>query len=415
MAGVSEARRQCHEMVINREIDLSQSGASSVARPPVLLFVVNVGWFFLSHRLPLALRAASVGFEVHVATITESESEEHDIRGAGLWFHRLRGKRGAASLLDDIRQFADVLRLTRRLRPSLIHAVTAKPIVFAGLASRLLGGIPLVGALTGLGYLYIDEVRRQRDRRLLEQLMRWALGGSHTRLILQNEEDTDLLVSRKVVCPRIVRIVPGSGVDTNRFVALNVPTEPPVVLLPARMLEDKGVREFCEAARLIHQDGLDARFVLAGGLDLKNPAAIGEAELLGLAQRCGVEWWGHQSDMRSVYEVSTIVCLPSYREGLPKCLIEAASVGRAIVATDVPGCRAIVRHELEGLLVPAKDAVALARAIETLLRDKALRDRLATAARQRACAEFDIRLVLDATLAVYDELVSLRLSGPKLV
>lgn len=368
-----------------------------------MLFVVNVGWFFLSHRLPLALYAKQCGFKVHVAATTETPGEADRIRAAGLVFHLLRGKRGSAGIFQELMQFIDIIKLIKLIRPQVIHAVTAKPIVLAGIAARFTRGTVLVGALTGLGYLFVDEGRDRLKRWFTGRLLGFALAGQRSRLVVQNAHDRNLLVDSRIVRFESVRVVPGSGVDTEYFTSDTQPAGTPVVLLSARMLRDKGIEEFCLAAKQINAQGVCARFVLVGGMDLHNPAAISEMELMRLVGDCGVEWWGVQSDMRKVIEGATIVCLPSYREGLSKSLIEAASMGRAIVTTDVPGCRDVIRHDVEGLLVPARDWLSLAAAIRRLLADSALRDRLARAAQLRARTEFDVRKIVAATVQIYSE------------
>ena len=184
------------------------------------------------------------------------------------------------------------------------------------------------------------------------------------------------------------------------------PTGPPVVVLPARMLRDKGVVEFVTAARTLLASGIAARFVLAGSADPDNPAGLSEAELRSLSADGSVEWWGHRDDMAEVLRQAHVVVLPSYREGLPKALVEAAASGRPIVATDVPGCREVVRHEWNGLLVPVRDSAALARAIDRLLRDAGERSRMGARGRERVEDAFSDRRVIGETLAVYAESIA---------
>jgi glycosyltransferase involved in cell wall biosynthesis len=240
--------------------------------------------------------------------------------------------------------------------------------------------------------------------------MRLALGGERARLILQNPDDVRFF-ERTGISPRArIRLIAGSGVDCARFLPPapgheRAAGEALRVVLAARMLWDKGVDEFVNAARLLKAENRNLRFVLAGSPDPGNPASIPEQALLEWQASGLVEWLGHVDDMPTLLAGADIVALPSYREGLPKSLIEAAACARPLITTDVPGCREVVTNGVDGLLVPARDATALARAIARLQDDPALAHRLGLAAREKALAEFDERIVIARTLAVYDEVV----------
>ncbi|MGE3599664.1 MAG: glycosyltransferase family 4 protein [Dehalococcoidia bacterium] len=371
---------------------------------PRLLFIVNVAWFFTSHRLPLALAARQAGYEVHVAAAVEGPDEAEAIRQAGLPFHQIRGTRGRGHTLKDLAMFVDILRVIRHVRPDIVHAITAKPIVFAGIASRLGRVRVFVAALTGLGYLYVDDSRHRLLRALVTRLVGLALSKRGARLIVQNRDDAEVLLRSGVVSREQVVLIAGSGVDTRRLVVVPEPPAPPLVILPARMLRHKGIEQFCAAARTLRDDGVVARYALVGGLDLHNPAGIHEAELTDLCRGSGVEWWGYRSDMQDVLAGCHIVCLPSfYREGVPKSLLEAAAVGRAIVTTDVPGCRDVVKDGVDGLVVPPRDPVRLADALRRLIEDADLRRMLGRAAAERVRREFDVGFVVDRTLRTYQD------------
>lgn len=370
-----------------------------------LLYVVNVAWFFTSHRLPLAMAAKRAGYEVHVAATVEGAGEVEAIEAAGFRFHRLRGARGGGNPFADVLTLFDTTRVITRIRPHAIHAITAKPIIFSGIVRRFAGVRAFVGAMTGLGFLFIDMSRRRLLRGLVAWAMRLGLGGDNARLIVQNMHDAGVLVSAGAVNSRRVVHIAGSGVDLERFVPAPEPGGVVNVVLPARMLRDKGVVEFCEAARIVRSRGVEARFLLAGGLDPYNPAGLGQSDLESLQSNCGVEWLGQVEDVPKLFRSCHIVCLPSYREGLPKALIEAAACARALVTTDVPGCRDVVSDDVHGLVVPARDAAALAVALERLILDRQLRERCAAAALARARSEFDVRSVIERTLALYAALL----------
>ena len=212
---------------------------------------------------------------------------------------------------------------------------------------------------------------------------------------------TSIFVTGGLVPPLNAVLIRGAGVDLDRFHPAPEPPPPVTVLLPARMLRDKGVFEFLAAAKRLGERGLGARFLLAGGVDSENPAAISEAELRLAAQTAGVQWLGHRTDMASLLGQTHVVCLPSYREGLPLALLEAAAAGKAIVATDVPGCREIVIDGLTGLLVRARDVQELATALEALILDPELRGRLGAEARAFCAKNFGVEAVIKATLELY--------------
>jgi glycosyltransferase involved in cell wall biosynthesis len=227
------------------------------------------------------------------------------------------------------------------------------------------------------------------------------LDAPNSRLIVQNPDDLALFTHSGMVQANRVVVIRGSGVDPLRFPAQPEPEGTPLVVLPARMLRDKGVREFVDAARRLREQGVAARFALVGDPDPESPASIAEAQLEQWAAQGVVEYWGWRNDMVEVYRQCHLVCLPSYREGLPKALIEAAACGRAIVTCDVAGCREVVRDGDNGLLVPVRDSAALAAALRRLIEDAGLRSRMGQRSRERAVAEFSLQRVIADTLALY--------------
>jgi glycosyltransferase involved in cell wall biosynthesis len=243
-------------------------------------------------------------------------------------------------------------------------------------------------------------------RPLVRLLMRAAMDGRNARLILQNPDDVALFEQASLIQPQRIRLIPGSGVDCQRFVPAAERVERPfTVLLPARLLWDKGLAEYVEAARLLRAEGRDIVFQLAGEPDAGNPAAVPVNTVQEWVNAGLVQWLGHVGDMPALFQTVDAVILPSYREGLPKGLIEAGACGLPLVTTDVPGCREVVEDGVSGLLVPVKDASALAVAIARLQDDRELCARLGQAARQKALAEFDEKIVIARTLDVYRELL----------
>jgi glycosyltransferase involved in cell wall biosynthesis len=330
------------------------------------------------------------------------------LRLLGFDWRPLPMDRRSLNPLRELSLLLHLVRLFRREQPGLVHGFTIKCAVYGSLAARIAGVPARVNAVAGMGYVFTSEDTKARILRpIVRTLMRLALGGRNARLILQNPDDVALFEHAGLVAPERIRLIPGSGVDCARFSPdpARIPGERMRVLLPARLLRDKGLAEFAEAARLLRERNIPVDMLLAGDPDPGNPAAVTEAEVRAWAEAGILEWLGHVDDMPALLRSVDVVALPSYREGLPKGLIEAAACGCALVATDVPGCREVVAEDgIDGLRVPVRDGVALADAIERLARDPDLRTRLGEAARRKAMERFDERIVIARTLDVYREL-----------
>jgi glycosyltransferase involved in cell wall biosynthesis len=294
-------------------------------------------------------------------------------------------------------------RLYRRERPDLVHHVALKPVIFGAMAAWLARVPGQVNAVAGMGWLFTTT---SGIVRLVRPVIRWMLGRllnrPHSLTIVQNPEDR-ILLERAGVSAKRLRLIRGAGVDVQIFFPVAPPPEPVRIVLVARMLWDKGVGEFVEAARILSESGANARFVLVGDPDPANPASVPESTLLSWNGQNGVEWWGRREDMPSVLQSAHIACLPSYREGLPKTLLEAAATGLPIVTTDAPGCREVVRDGINGFLVPVRDSVALAAALKRLIDDAVLRRSMGEQSRLRAETEFGLETVIAQTLETYRE------------
>ncbi len=368
---------------------------------PRLLFLMNEALFFTTHRMPVALAARAAGFEVHVAAPFEQPYADI-IRDNGFHYHDIPLKRGGRGLLGELRLIAAFWRLLRTLRPDLVHHVAMKPVLYGGLCSRLLRVPAAVHAVTGLGFLFIREDLSSRlIRRLIKPVYRFALAHPNARVIFQNPDDLGMFIREGLVDGRATVMIRGCGVDMDRFRPGSPPAGAPIVMFPARLIGDKGVNEFVQAARILKAEGCDARFVLVGRRDPANLTDVGEAVIRGWQDDGLVEWWGFASDMPAILAQAAIAVTPSYREGLPRGLIEAAACGLPIVTTDVPGCREVVRDRDNGLLVPARDGAATADAIRALLADPGLRRRMGARGRERAVAEFSVERFVAETFAAY--------------
>ena len=383
---------------------------SASSAKPRILFVDNDVNSFYAYRIELARGARDSGFEVHVAAPPGKASEI--LLAEGLRYHPIPMTRSGLAPWKEFSTISTLFRLYRRVGPDLVHHLRLKPVLYGGLAAYGARVPAVVGLLTGLGYVFIAETRRALVMRKLVVLScKVAFRHGNQRIVFQNPDDQGVFIQNKILPAAQTVLIKGSGVDVQTYVPTPEPEGVPVVVLASRMLRDKGVVEFVEAARELRGAGVSARFVLVGETDPGNPTAITAEQLRAWADEGVIEWWGHQSDMRKVLSQSNIVCLPSLREGVPKVLIEAAACGRAIVTTDAPGCREIVREGENGLLVPVRDSKALADALRLLIESTPLRALMAAKGREIAVAEFSVERVVDETLGVYRELLAA--SGPR--
>lgn len=367
------------------------------------MFVVTEDWYFVTHRLPLARAARAAGYRVLIA----SRFGEHRAQLAAEGFVPvpLRLRRRGAGLAGEVTAILELRRLYRDHQVGVVHHVALKPVVFGSLAALGQRQLGVVNAIAGLGFLFSSD---RLTARLLRPVMRLALRVLLRRprsvVVVQNDEDRAQLIAHGLADPAQIRLMRGAGVDLAEFRATPEPEGIPVVGFAGRLLWDKGVGRFVEAARQLQASGVAARFVLVGEPDHDNPAAVPQTTLDTWVAEGVVECWGRRQDMPAVLASLHVLCLPSsYGEGVPKILLEAAAAGRPVVTTDWPGCRSAVREGVTGLLVPPGDVPALAGALGRLIADAALRQRLGAAGRALAEAEFDVRQVAAATLAVYEE------------
>ncbi len=371
---------------------------------PRLLFVVNIPRFFVSHRLPLALAAKDAGYDVHVATSDSDADSIEKIHADGLPFHPLPLSQHGTSLRTEIKTLSALIRLYRTLKPDIVHHVSIKPVIYGGIAARLTGVPAIVSAMSGLGYVFIGESAKQKMlRQIVKPAFKIALSGQNTRMIFQNPDDQQRFIHMGVIQSEKTVLIRGSGVDTQIFTPQPEADGLPVILFAGRLMWQKGMGEFVQAAEKLRGQ---ARFVIAGYAEPTSPTAVPTAQLQAWQQTGLVELLGNRSDMPQVFAMAHIVCLPStYGEGVPKVLIEAAACARPIVTTDTPGCRDIVRHNENGLLIPSGDTAALITALQTLLQDKALRQQFGSHGRHRVEQDFSLEKVVQATFAVYHQLL----------
>jgi len=377
--------------------------------PLKIALFANTDWYLFNFRRSLALALRDAGHEVLL--ISPPGPYGQRLRDLGLKWTPLSMQRRSLNPLREVRLLVALSRLFKQERIDLVHSFTLKCAVYGSLAARMASVPARVNAVTGMGYVFTSQsVRARMLRPIVRGLLKIALGGPGARLILQNPDDLAFFVRAGLADSSTLHLIPGSGVDCERFFPRDANTPPSAgsrfrVLLPARILWDKGVSEFVEAARSLKARFQNMEFLLAGTTDPGNPASVPESEIRSWVTEGCVTWLGHVEDMPSLFRSVDVVVLPSYREGLPKGLIEAGACGLPLITTDVPGCREVVTHEVDGLLVPVRDVTALIGAISCLASDPGLRVRLAMAARDKAKRSFDETIILHHTLAVYRELV----------
>jgi glycosyltransferase involved in cell wall biosynthesis len=372
----------------------------------IVLFA-NTDWYLFNFRLSLARRLRELGHDLLLLSPPGDYGAK--LVGMGFDWRALPMERRSLNPIAEARLVNHLAGLLRRERPDIVHGFTIKPAVYGSIAARLAGVKGRVNAVAGLGYVFIsDEPRARLLRPLVRRLLKTAFSGKDARLILQNPDDLALFREAGLVAEERVRIIPGSGVDTSRFTPGRARRtgEPLEVLLATRLLWDKGLAEFIDAARILKAQGRNIRFLLAGEPDPGNPASVPVEAVRAWVDEGVVEWLGHVDDMPGLLGSVDVVVLPSYREGLPKTLIEAAACARPLITTDVPGCRQVVSHEADGLLVAVREHEPLVHAIARLDDDHELASRLGAAAREKALAQFDERIVVERTIEVYRELIA---------
>ena len=367
-----------------------------------LLFIVTADWYFCSHRLALASAASRQGYEVLVATTVNEHGRQ--ITEAGLRLIPLSFPRSAAAPWRDLALVFQLIRLCNIEQPDIVHNIALKPVLYGSMAALLSKATPqVINLLTGFGHTFTSRrVVARMLRALIQPALRFILGARHCHTVVQNPDDLVFITSRYNVAVERVTQISGSGVDLEEFVVTRELDGAPVVVFPARLLIDKGVNEFIEVARRLRQEKPEARFALVGDIDPQNPSSLRAEQLEAIRREGVVECWGWRDDMPKVFAGCHIVCLPSHREGLPKALLEAGAAGRAVVATDVPGCRLAVDDEKSGVLVPLGDLDALSSSLSRLMEDGETRRTMG--AHGRVLAEkFSIERVVEDTLKLYEQ------------
>ncbi len=368
-----------------------------------IILVANTDWYLFNFRLSLARRLRSSGIEV--VLVSPNGKYVSDILEDGFqWIEWNVGRKTTEPIgeLNSVRKLAAIYKSEK---PDLVHHFTIKPVLYGSLAARQANVPALVNSVTGLGYVFLNQSKQGNAlRKVVLPLYRLAFGHANLAVIFENSNDQQQFIQMGLISEEKTSVVQGVGVDTERFQPSPEPEGVPIVLFPARMLLDKGLGTLVEAARFLKSKRA-ARIVLVGEPDPGNPATIEKETLLSWQEEGLVEWWGFQTEMDQIYSQAAVVTLPSFGEGLPTALIEAAACGRAIVTTDVAGCREVVTDGVNGLLVPPNDPNALANALDRLLADPQLRARMGAAGRERVLAAFGDDFILRQILEIYRRLL----------
>ncbi len=369
-----------------------------------IIYIVNVDWFFISHRLPIALEALKQGHDVHV--FAQDTGKMQYLQSLGLKIHPINLERGSINPVQTLKLLFDLKNKLKKIQPNVVHLVTIKPVLIGGLASILAKVPSIVYAISGLGFIFTNTMLKAKILRLgIIPLYRLALSAKNKIVIVQNLDDLRILRQYVSIPESQTVLIPGSGVDLKQFDFQPLPLTNKIVLMACRLLADKGVYEFQKSAQLLKEKYPEVRFVLVGGIDPDNPASLTEQELNDWVGKGDLEWWGHQINMAEILSQATIVVLPSYREGMPKVLLEAQALGRPIVTTDVPGCREAIEDGKTGFLVQVKDEQSLADAIEKLINNDELCLEFSHNARVLAEQKFDIKQVVNTHIYIYEKLV----------
>jgi glycosyltransferase involved in cell wall biosynthesis len=382
-----------------------------------ITYVVNNAAFFVSHRLPIAVEAIRKGYLVNLifgkpGSLTMEGDALKELSEKNIPYHELNFKSSGVNPIHELFGLYQLFRLIGKNKPDLLHCISPKGILYGGIIAKLFQPKGLVIALSGMGFAFTKAQHSNFSRfvisRIYKVLFKFLLSHKNLRVIVQNTDDRNLIRELAGLKSEKIILIGGSGVNLEKYIYTSIESKQPIVLLPGRMLWDKGIKEFVAAAKAIKKVYPQWRFILAGAADYKNPSSIPISFLKQLNTEGLVEWVGYKHNIEEYFGIASIVCLPSYREGMPKCLLEGAAAGCAIVTTDTVGCREAIIAERTGILVPSEDSDSLTLALLKLIGNKSLRENFGRAGRKLAISRYGIDNVIAETLKIYGDLLSCR-------
>ncbi len=371
-----------------------------------ILFIVSEDWYFVSHRFDLAKRSIEKGYTL--ALLSRYHKDQSKIRKLGIETYEWSLERNSKNIFKEIQSIYLITKVIKSFRPDLIHAVAFKPVVYSSIGCFFIGFKNRVFALAGLGYVFSSRgIKIKILQAILKYFIKVMLNGHNTRLILQNPDDIKVLLLPKNIEKDKIRLIRGAGVDINKFFYKQLSKGSFKVILPSRMLWSKGIKDFKECSKILFTKTKNIKFILVGKPDMQNPDSVPAELLHKWAESENFEYIGYEKEMVKIFHECSLVCLPtSYGEGLPKSLLEAASCGRPIVTYNVPGCREVVRHGHNGLLIEKRNVNALADAIYTLYKDYKLCVKMGQNGRRIIEKNFTTEIVISKTQKVWEELLT---------
>lgn len=368
-----------------------------------ILIVVNIPKFFVSHWLRNAILAKQAGYEVHVASADGEEVSQ--IEAHGIIHHEISLERSGTNPLKELKSFFSIFRIVREIRPDILHLITIKPVIYGCLVAKMTKTKSILCAITGLGYVFINSTDASLLKLIVKNLYKVAFKHKNIKAVFENEADRDIFVSEGILSKKKTFVINGAGVNLADFTFAPEPEGQIKVVFAARLLRDKGAFEFIAAAKQISKTH-DAMFLIAGDLDPDNPASLTQADIDSISGSHHIELLGFRTDIAALFANSHIVVLPSYREGLPKVLIEAAACGRAVVTTDVPGCRHVIIENKTGLLVKVNDVEGLAKAIVKLIENNEMRKSFGVEGRRLAESKYCGKIISKEYINCYQDLLN---------
>ena len=370
-----------------------------------LFFIVSEDKSFWSHRLSLALSAIDAGYDVTL--VSNFNKLESKIKNRGVNVININFVRSSKHPFTDLKNIFKLIFILRKEKPDIIHNVALKTILIASIAGLLSKKMVIINAFTGLGYVFSsDQLHAKLIRFFIKPIFKLLFRRSNYWTIFQNPDDMNLFERLGLINLNQSTLIRGSGVETNKFIQSDDLNKIPVVMLASRMLWDKGVGEFVEVAKRAYKNKINAEFMLVGGIDNDNPMSIPLSTLKQWVSNGDVQWEGHSDNMPDMLASASIVCLPSYREGLPKVLLEAAAIGRPLIASDGPGCREIVRDKYNGLLVKMRDADSLYEAVLMLVNNRKMRETMGRNSRTLVETELSTTIINTQTIELYRRVVN---------